>query len=107
MNQACKACVLREDLDSGWRGVFSAIAALSAAVILTLSIPGAVGAQEGVQPSDPNKVVATVGNHKITEGEVDEEIKPQLASWQNQLYQYRRDAINKLADKYIIAMGGL
>ncbi len=103
MDQVAMACVVRERQDSRWRGVFTAIAAVAAAVILTLSIPRAAVAQDSVQPSDPNKVVATVGNHKITQGEVDEEIKPQLASWQNQLYQYRRDAINKLADKYIIA----
>ncbi len=102
MNQARMACVLREDLGSRQRGIFSAIAAVSAAVIFILTIPRAAVAQDSVQASDPNKVVATVGNHKITEAEVDEEIKPQLASWQNQLYQYRRDAINKLADKYIV-----
>ncbi|HUY18119.1 MAG TPA: thioredoxin domain-containing protein [Candidatus Binataceae bacterium] len=102
MNQARIARLLCEGLDFRWRGVFSAIAAVAIAAGLTLSIPGAAVAQAPGQPSDPNRVVATVGNHKITEGEVDEEIKPQLASMQNQLYQDRRDAINKLADDYII-----
>ena len=102
MNQARIARLVCEGLDSRWRGVFLAIAAVTMAAGLTLSIPGAAVAQIPGQPSDPNRVVATVGSHKITEGEVDEEIKPQLASMQNQLYQDRRDAINKLADNYII-----
>jgi protein-disulfide isomerase len=102
MNQVRIARVLWEGPDFRWRGVFSVIAAVAMAAGLTLSIPGAAVAQAPGQPSEPNRVVATVGNHKITEGEVDEEIKPQLASMQNQLYQYRRDAINKLADDYII-----
>jgi len=103
MNQSLRPCAVCERSASHWCGAFSAIAALAAAIIITCSIPRAAIAQDSVEPSDANKVVATVGNHKITEGEVDEEIKPQLASWQNQLYQYRRDAINKLADQYVVA----
>jgi protein-disulfide isomerase len=102
MNQVHMAGIPRADPSSRRCRVFVTIAGLAAVVIFALSIPGVAGAQDNGMASDPNKVVATVGNHKITEAEVDEEIKPKLAAWQNQLYQYRRDAINQIADQYII-----
>jgi len=102
MNQARMACALRNTARSNRRGLTAALAAVAIAAVLLVSVPMPAGAQDEGASADPNKVVATIGSHKITEGEVDEEIKPQLASWRNQLYQYRRDAINKLADAYII-----
>lgn len=98
MNQAGMArAVTAADLN--WRGLMAAIATTTAMAVILL-LPQAARAQE--LESNPGKVVATIGTHKITEGDVDEEIKPQLASMQNQLYQARREAIDKLADKYAL-----
>ena len=100
MNHAGMARVISRLAELNWRGRSAAIAALGAAIILVLALPRAVRAQDF--DSSPATVVATIGNHKITKGEVDDEIKPQIASMENQLYQARREAIDKLADKYVI-----
>src|SRR5579872_1591578 len=99
MNHAGTARAVRA-AELNWRGLMTAIATTTAMAGLILSVPLAARAQD--IESNPSKVVATIGSHKITEGDVDEEIKPQLASMQNQLYQARRDAIDKLADKYAL-----
>jgi protein-disulfide isomerase len=52
--------------------------------------------------ADPNKVVATVGSHSITERELDEKIRPQMASLDAQLYELKRNAIQVLADDYLV-----
>ncbi|MGH8106685.1 MAG: thioredoxin domain-containing protein, partial [Arenimonas sp.] len=56
----------------------------------------------GVAHADPNKVVATVGSHSITEHELDEKIRPQMTSLDAQLYELRRSAIQVMADDYLI-----
>lgn len=50
----------------------------------------------------PDKVVATVGDMHITEAQVDERIKPQLAAINNQIYQIKRNAIEQIVDDYLI-----
>jgi len=48
------------------------------------------------------QVVATVGNHKITEKELDAKIKPQLAAIQSQEYELKVQAIKSMADEYVL-----
>lgn len=52
--------------------------------------------------AEGDRVVATVGNHKITEREVDAKLKSQLAAWQNRLYELRTRAIQSIADEYLL-----
>src|SRR5208337_2097567 len=47
-------------------------------------------------------VIATVGSHPITEGEVDSRIKSQLAVMQSQIYQLKRQTIQSIADDYVL-----
>jgi protein-disulfide isomerase len=100
MSQKRVGRVVSKVTQSKWRGILAVSGTVAAILALIVAIPGAPRAQE--TDSNPNKVLATIGNHKITESEVDQEIKPQLASIQNQIYQARREAIDKLADKYLV-----
>ena len=52
--------------------------------------------------ADSNKVVATVGDHKITAQELDAKIKPQLASVESQVYELKVSAIRAMADDYLL-----
>jgi predicted DsbA family dithiol-disulfide isomerase len=94
MNQACVRSFRqsgRRLLVAGWT------------TVILLSIVRISAAQsDSAKMDDLNRVVATLGSHKITQAEIDREIKPQLIAWQNQLYQNRLAAINKLADQYTI-----
>src|SRR5215469_6553708 len=47
-------------------------------------------------------VLATVGSMKITEGQVDEKARPQLAAIQSQVYQAKKRALDDLIDDYLI-----
>ena len=49
-----------------------------------------------------DQVVATVGDHKITEQELDAKIKPQLASVESQIYEMKVAAIKSMADDYVL-----
>ena len=57
--------------------------------------------------ADSNPIVATVGSKKITEAELDQRIGEQLETLrfqqENLKYQARRDAIEKLAENYLLA----
>lgn len=53
--------------------------------------------------SGPAEVVATIGNHRITEQEVDHLLKPQLAAVQSKLYELKRRAIESIANDYLLA----
>jgi len=52
--------------------------------------------------AEPDQVVATVGNHNITEKELDAKIKPQLAPIESQIYDLKVQALNAMADEYLI-----
>jgi protein-disulfide isomerase len=54
------------------------------------------------ESENPNSVVATVGQHKITEKDLDAKIKPQLAAMQNKLVEMKRQALQSMADQYLI-----
>ena len=70
--------------------------AVGAAAVLGVALFARVGY------ADPNKVVATIGSHSITERELDEKIRPQMASLDAQLYELKRNAIQVLADDYLV-----
>jgi protein-disulfide isomerase len=72
-------------------------AAAFAAVTLTLAMPSTPALAAG-----GDQVVATVGNHPITEKELDARIKPKLAAIQGQIYELKKQAIESIADQYLI-----
>ncbi len=47
-------------------------------------------------------VVATVGSYKITESELDAKIKPQMASLEGKIYDLKHQAIESMADEYLL-----
>jgi protein-disulfide isomerase len=49
-----------------------------------------------------SQVVATVGNHKITEAELDQKIKPEMDSLESQVYDLKRKAIDSMVDEYLL-----
>jgi predicted DsbA family dithiol-disulfide isomerase len=75
----------------GW--LASILAAFAMAVLLA---PGSAFA------SGSGRVLATVGNHRITEKDVDAKIKPQMAALQNRIYELKKGAIDELADQYLL-----
>jgi protein-disulfide isomerase len=52
--------------------------------------------------ADSNPVVATVGDHRITEKELNAKIKSQLASMESQVYDLKVQAIKSMADDYVL-----
>jgi protein-disulfide isomerase len=52
--------------------------------------------------AESSKVVATVGDHKITAQELDAKIKPQLATVESQIYELKVSAIRSMADDYLL-----
>ncbi len=74
---------------------------LTLALIAAASLAG-TRAYAASSDSKNNPTVATVGNHPITEADIDAELKPQIMAWQNRLYQLRRRAIMQVADDYLI-----
>ncbi|MGH7905653.1 MAG: thioredoxin domain-containing protein [Candidatus Binataceae bacterium] len=91
----------RRQLKSRSRAMFAAIAVIAGALVIGVWLPTSAIAQDSGSSND-NKVVAEVGSYQITKAEVDKEIKPQVTAWENHLYQLRRQAIDKLADDYLI-----
>jgi predicted DsbA family dithiol-disulfide isomerase len=51
---------------------------------------------------DQHSVLATVGNYKITEQEVDGRLRAQLASLEIQLYEVKKSAVEEMADDYLL-----
>jgi protein-disulfide isomerase len=62
---------------------------------------GLARASGGAKASN-NAVLATVGSMKITEAQVDEKARPQLAAIQSQVYQAKRKALDEIIDDYLI-----
>ncbi len=71
------------------------VAAGAAAILIAMLVAGAAHA-------NPDRVVATVGTHSITERELDEKIRPQMSSLEAQVYELKKNAIQVLADDYLI-----
>lgn len=53
-------------------------------------------------PESGTKVVATVGSHQITEQELDQRIRPQLAALGNRIYEMKRQALEAMVDEYLL-----
>src|SRR5262249_27003512 len=67
---------------------------------LTFASLMAFGPMPAAAAGDP--VVATVGDHKITDQELDAKVKSQLASIQNKIYDLKVQAIHQMADEYLV-----
>ena len=52
--------------------------------------------------AEPDQVVATVGDHKITEKELDAKIKSQLAGEESKIYDLKVEAIQAMAEQYAL-----
>jgi len=75
---------------------------LSGAFFIAITLALVMAPRSSVRAADPDSVVATVGNHKITEKELDRKIKPQLAAEESKIYEIKVDAIKSMADEYDI-----
>ena len=84
-----------ESLSNLRRGLRKTFALAVAAGFVMASWTVSIGAE-------PDPVVAKVGNHNITEKELDAKIKSQLATIESQLYDLKVQAINSMADEYLI-----
>ena len=73
-----------------------AIVALAAGALFAIITAPPVLAEQ------PGPVVATVGTHKITQAQVDEKIKPQMAALDGKIYDLKHEAIESLADDYLL-----
>ncbi len=71
-----------------------AVGALSLAAALFLVTP--------VLAAGGDAVVATVGNHKITEAELDARIKPEMAALESKIYDLKHQTLQSMADEYLI-----
>jgi protein-disulfide isomerase len=78
------------------RGLLSGafFCALAAAGVMVSAAPG--------RAAESDQVVATVGDHKITEKELDAKIKPQLAAVESQIYELKMQTIKAMADDYVL-----
>src|SRR6202050_3162603 len=71
-------------------------------IMLTFAILIVASARSFSIAAESNKVVATVGDHKITAQELDAKIKPQLATVESQIYELKVSAIRSMADDYLL-----
>jgi protein-disulfide isomerase len=88
---------MQHEARTGVRRSLSSGAFFYALVILAMAL-----AMASVSIAAQAQVVATVGNHKITEKELDAKIKPQLAAIQSQEYELKVQAIKSMADEYVL-----
>jgi len=71
----------------------------TAALGLTLSL----GRVAAIAATDSGaKVVATVGSMNITEAQLDDKARPQLASVQNEIYTVKKRTLDEMIDDYLI-----
>ncbi len=71
----------------------------TATVGLTLSL----GRVAAIAATDSGaKVVATVGSMNITEAQLDDKARPQLASVQNEIYTVKKRTLDEMIDDYLI-----
>ncbi|HYB90209.1 MAG TPA: thioredoxin domain-containing protein [Candidatus Binataceae bacterium] len=72
------------------------LAAVLAAILFTGASPSRAFA------GADDKVVATVGDHQITESQLDARIKPQMASLESKIYDLKRQALEMMAGEFLI-----
>ena len=75
------------------------VLALLPAMALPLVANIAVGSE---QAKGGDAVVAKIGDHPITEKQLDTKIRPQLIAADSQIYQLKRRALESIADDYVI-----
>jgi protein-disulfide isomerase len=75
--------------------LFCCVIAAAAATLCLARAGNAASASDG-------KVLATVGSMKVTEAEVDQKARPQLAGIQNQVYAAKKHALDQIIDQYLI-----
>lgn len=74
----------------------SALVALAAGALFAIVMASPAHAEQ----SGP--VVATVGTHKITQAQVDDKIKPQMAALEGKIFDLKHEAIESIADDYLL-----
>ncbi len=74
-----------------------AILAASALALGAVTPPGNASAA-----NSGSAVVATVGNHQITERELDVKVRPQMNALNNRIYEIKRQALESMADDYLL-----
>jgi protein-disulfide isomerase len=75
------------------------VLALLVAIASPLFADIAAGAE---QAKSGDAVVAKIGDHPITEKQLDTKIRPQLIAADSQIYQLKRRALESIADDYLI-----
>jgi protein-disulfide isomerase len=85
------------------------VSAVAAAVMVSVALTA-----QRASASDPNAVVATVGNHKISEKDLDAKVQPQIDQMRAQLekrvndiiadksFDLRRETLEKMTDDYLL-----
>jgi protein-disulfide isomerase len=81
---------------------WGALVLAGASSLLFAAAFSAVLSASPVFAAGSDKVVATVGNHKITETELDARIKPQMDTLESQVYDLKRKAIDSMVDEYLL-----
>lgn len=86
------------------RRVALRVAAISVALAGTFIVPGRSVVRALGAVSNPDAVLATVGDHQITEREVDQEIFQRILHSVDatKLYEWRKEAIDDMVDSYLI-----
>jgi protein-disulfide isomerase len=75
---------------------FALACACSKPAATASSTPGAAGA------TAPDKVVATYNGGQITAGELEKEVRPQIADLENKMYQARKQTLEQMAMERIV-----
>ncbi len=78
-------------------------AALSAIVFSAAMSAGfGAAAARAAESGGPDSVVATVGGHNITEKQLDDKIKPQMAQLEARMIAVKRQALESMAEDYLL-----
>jgi protein-disulfide isomerase len=82
---------------------FLAPAALAAFTLAcACSKPAATASSPAGGTTAPDKVVATYNGGKITAGELEKEVRPQIAELENKMYQARKQTLEQMAMERIV-----
>jgi protein-disulfide isomerase len=92
----------RNRIDCESRRLRPALLVTIAAIAPIASVAALCSGALAGQSAQSGTVVATVGAHKITQAEVDAKIKPQMAALEGKIYDLKHDAIESLADDYLL-----
>src|SRR5690348_2738693 len=105
---------MRVTFNNSYRSPARIVPAIFAAAIGCLALAAAVSADDS-KTSDPKTVVATVGDHKITEGDLDQKVKPQLDTLRAEIakrvetlmrdktFEIRRKTLESMTEEYLLS----